>query len=839
MSATHGIVGRFVEGVIAHRRVVIGCLLLCTVIVGYGLTMTSGGFVIASFDTDAPEAEASDYVDANFATDDDTVTTLVVLRDTTGETGAIERQGLLETLELQQEILDDDETVATMSGPPFSLANVVALEAMAAEGQSVDPTDLDAQREALETRDEAEVEAIVEQVLDQRGDDYRELLPIDFQSVDDGAEAHLFVVPHERDGTNNDELSADVIEAQVAIADVTDEWDGDLDAFAFGPGIVDERSAEATGESFAVIGPLALVLVLAFLVVAYRDLLDVILSLAGIGVVLVWMGGFLGWLNLEFTQILIAVPFLLVGLSIDYGLHVIMRYREERERGSGEVRQASIIGLAGVIVAIGATTVTTTIGFFSNLTSDIGSIADFGLLSGLGIISAFLVFGLLIPAVKVELEEFLEGRGVTRRTAAFGTGGITARILGIGATGAKRAPVLIVVIIVLTSGLGAMGATQVDTSIDQNDFLPEDRQAWMEVLPASIQPGEYQLKEHAEYIDRTFGGGGADTRIDLLIRGEVTDPAAFAAIEAAADDARDRSVTVQYADGDTAVQSPLDVLERIAEDDGEFAAALDDADTTGDGLPDRDIASVLDAAFTADADTMAAVVERSGDGQYEAMRVAVTVRGDADGGTVTDEMRQSAAVADDNEAISAIATGPLIVLETVQEEVLATLITTFATTLLLVGLFLTLLFGYRHRSYSLGIVTMIPVLVALSWILGIMYLLGIPYNTETAVITAIAIGIGVDFAIHISERFVQERERTAHVHRALEATVSGTGGALLASALTTVTGFGILAFTLIPSLQRFGITTGLTIAFAWVASVLFLPSLLVLWDRHVGAATVE
>ncbi len=139
-------------------------------------------------------------------------------------------------------------------------------------------------------------------------------------------------------------------------------------------------------------------------------------------------------------------------------------------------------------------------------------------------------------------------------------------------------------------------------------------------------------------------------------------------------------------------------------------------------------------------------------------------------------------------------------------------------------------FRVRHGSSSLGTVTMVPVLAVLSWILGTVYLLEIPYNSETAIITGIAIGIGVDFAIHVSERFVQERARSEPI-AALSATVIGTGGALLASAATTVAGFGILALSLVPSLQCFGIVTGLTTAFAWVASVLVLPSLLVLWDR--------
>jgi uncharacterized membrane protein YdfJ with MMPL/SSD domain len=65
-------------------------------------------------------------------------------------------------------------------------------------------------------------------------------------------------------------------------------------------------------------------------------------------------------------------------------------------------------------------------------------------------------------------------------------------------------------------------------------------------------------------------------------------------------------------------------------------------------------------------------------------------------------------------------------------------------------------------------------------------------------------------------------------------TVTGTGGALLGSAATTVGGFGTLVLAILPILRQFGIITGLTIVYAFLASVLVLPSLLVFWTRYFG-----
>ena len=57
---------------------------------------------------------------------------------------------------------------------------------------------------------------------------------------------------------------------------------------------------------------------------------------------------------------------------------------------------------------------------------------------------------------------------------------------------------------------------------------------------------------------------------------------------------------------------------------------------------------------------------------------------------------------------------------------------------------------------------------------------------------------------------------------------------MLGSALTTAIGFGILGFAFFPVLQQFGTITAIMIVYAFLASVLVLPSMLVLWARYVG-----
>jgi predicted RND superfamily exporter protein len=145
-------------------------------------------------------------------------------------------------------------------------------------------------------------------------------------------------------------------------------------------------------------------------------------------------------------------------------------------------------------------------------------------------------------------------------------------------------------------------------------------------------------------------------------------------------------------------------------------------------------------------------------------------------------------------------------------------------------------FYRRVEGYaSLGAVTLFPIVLAVVWITGSMAALGIPFNVMTALITSFTIGLGIDYCIHVSERYVHELNGDVGAPEALENAVLGTGGALLGSTATTAGGVAILGFALLVPLQQFGVITALTIVYAFLGSVVVLPSLLVLWTRWADA----
>jgi uncharacterized membrane protein YdfJ with MMPL/SSD domain len=153
---------------------------------------------------------------------------------------------------------------------------------------------------------------------------------------------------------------------------------------------------------------------------------------------------------------------------------------------------------------------------------------------------------------------------------------------------------------------------------------------------------------------------------------------------------------------------------------------------------------------------------------------------------------------------------------------------------LLSFIILTAVFWYTDGQPLLGIISMLPVLLVLVWILGTMVTIGYTLNVMTILIGALTVGLGVTYAIHISHRFIEEMEHHHSLDKAINNTVKNTGSALFGAAMTTVLGFGVLFFAILPPMKQFGTMTALTILYSFLSSVWVLPSMLVIWARQTG-----
>jgi len=94
-----------------------------------------------------------------------------------------------------------------------------------------------------------------------------------------------------------------------------------------------------------------------------------------------------------------------------------------------------------------------------------------------------------------------------------------------------------------------------------------------------------------------------------------------------------------------------------------------------------------------------------------------------------------------------------------------------------------------------------------------------------------SIGVGVDYSIHVCDRFRKEKADGKKFDSAMDTTISNSGAALLFSALTTMFGFFVLFFAPMPMFFSFGLFSGLMVIFAFIASVVVVPPLIRLAER--------
>jgi len=451
---------------------------------------------------------------------------------------------------------EENRTAAYRLGTRGVLEN--QFEALRADSESLrtgpGPT-LAEQREKLSSMNESDVKATVSSVLGGNGPDGAlSLMPSTYEPGATTATSTMIIVTQQSSVASAAQGAAgeSTVDSQLAIRALGDDAANGLNYTVFGAGVISHEIESSQSDSLTIVGPLALVFVLIALVVAYRDPVDIVLGLLGIGAVLAWTFGFMGWTGINFNQIMIAVPVLLIGLSIDYAIHVFMRHREERmaltgeapsddragseTTGEGGPRESMRVALAGVGIALLWVTATTVIGFLSNLTSPVPPIRDFGIASSAGILAALLIFGALTPALKVEIDELLESYGFDRKKRAFGTGGGRfSQVLEIGSLAARRAPYIVILLVVLVSAVSAYGGTQVSTAFEQEDFLADDPPDWMKELPEPFKPDEYTAKSTLSFVNDRFIR--QDSNAELLIEGNVTGADTLERVSAARDEA--------------------------------------------------------------------------------------------------------------------------------------------------------------------------------------------------------------------------------------------------------------------------------------------------------------
>ena len=130
------------------------------------------------------------------------------------------------------------------------------------------------------------------------------------------------------------------------------------------------------------------------------------------------------------------------------------------------------------------------------------------------------------------------------------------------------------------------------------------------------------------------------------------------------------------------------------------------------------------------------------------------------------------------------------------------------------------------RRFGPSLVVILPVGLAGTWVVGAMAVLDINWNVLTVMITALTIGLGIDYSIHVWRKFESNRDQGMGTWASMRDMYSTTGAALIMSAGTTICGFMVLLLSPVPVIKDFGLVSSISVAFSLILALLVLPGLL-------------
>lgn len=136
------------------------------------------------------------------------------------------------------------------------------------------------------------------------------------------------------------------------------------------------------------------------------------------------------------------------------------------------------------------------------------------------------------------------------------------------------------------------------------------------------------------------------------------------------------------------------------------------------------------------------------------------------------------------------------------------------------------------RRLERALVPLVPIALATGWSALVLFATRVPLNPMSATLGALVIAISTEFAVLLSERFREER-RSCPLEEALARAYRSTGRAVLASGVTAIAGFGVLAVSDVRMLRDFGIVTVVDLTVSLVGVLAVLPAVLVLAERGV------
>jgi predicted RND superfamily exporter protein len=584
------------------------------------------------------------------------------------------------------------------------------------------------------------------------------------------------------------------------------------------------------------------IVIIIILAVTFRHNLKSFLAAAtGLPLIVIWMMGSAKLLNLSETTFNAFLPILIMALGVDYAIHSMKRFDEELLKGKSprESVRGSITMLNGTLALA---MVTTCVAFFSNFLSPIPALRDWGLEAGLAIIWTFVIMGFFVPSLRLAFERGKnrdkpyytniksekndkEQKNLQQKRKAQREK-IAKNRVGNGLTkltfsSMSRPAMIILILVILIVPLG-YGAVNLGSNFEVKEFFNSE---------SDLVVGLDKYTEH-------FPTGGEPNI--LLIEGEIADPDVIEAIELSKKRFEARGYATWY-NWDIS-QIVRNFTENLMINNFIGGNSIVITDTDNNNIPDeksqitsilKQISSVglfavingnITMIFRPDLAREIIHYDEKKDA-FDKTNMQVGVSGSGSLVVIKEGMDN---IEKDSKIIEETGKAEVIITGTapLRYEQLTAISNSMLYSVIISIIICFIILMIIFRKVAFAFVAILPVILIAVWLYGIMFYTGFNLNIVTATIGAMSIGVGVDYSIHVCDRFRKERAVGKPFNDSMHETISNTGAALLFAALTTSFGFFVMLFAPMPMFLSFGLFSGLMVIIAFTGSVIVVPPLI-------------
>ena len=527
--------------------------------------------------------------------------------------------------------------------------------------------------------------------------------------------------------------------------------------------------------------PIAFLVIAIILLLSFRSVSGVILPLLIAVVSIVWSLGSMAFLGIKMSMISNNIPIIILAIGSAYTIHVINRVNKVRleEQHSDTIKTA----LVYVFIPIMLAALTTIIGFISFIFgSYLDMIVDFGIFTALGTLFACLLSIFFVPAI-LSVLNFKNNTSKAPKDDSFITNYLLQPLHQLIA----NKPKTVLLIWLLLIGFSVANLFSIRRSVDIQEYFKRDNPT--------------RLAE--QIMVEKFGG---TKPIFVYFKGNMQSPAVL----------KKMLETSAYMEESPEVFTSMSIAKLIDEINYNF--------TNSRTFP-QEIEQIEQLWFLLDGNE---VLPRFVNEELTEGIIISKFKSPDNKSKIKFAKYMNRFIAENStEECQIQITGMPFVDITMDQSLINSQIGSIAIAVF----FVIVLVGGILRSLKSGFFAAIPIIATIILLFGFMGLTGISLNIATVLVASVALGIGIDYAIHIISHFKTSFKKNNDVYAAVQESILVSGKAIIINVVSVSAGFLVLVFSDMVPLQYFGLLIALSMISSCLGALTLLPSLLILMNK--------